>query len=254
VTPGDNPMRGQKPHALRRCGAVTLRGRACQHRPVLGTERCLAHQGDPPADQVARCGARTRGGKPCQAPKVDGMTRCRLHGGSTPTGIASPHYRHGRHSRHLPTGLLERFQDALADQDQLSLRPDLALIDARVAELLRGMADGGSPDAWRRLRGAWRAYQEDRSPEARTALANAIEQGASASEKWAEIIQHLNVRRRLCQAESQRELGHRNAITLEQAMGVFAAVAESIRAHVHDPDARRRIQDDLGRLLTNVTH
>src|SRR5262245_44093579 len=48
---------------------------------------------------LPKCEARKRGtDQLCQAPAMRNG-RCRLHGGQTPSGIASPHFKHGKYAR-----------------------------------------------------------------------------------------------------------------------------------------------------------
>ena len=74
---------------------------------------------------MKQCGAKTRAGTPC---KRAGMTngRCNLHGGKTPNGVDSPHFIHGRYSRHLPDSIKSKL-DTLDDTDPLDLLPELQM-------------------------------------------------------------------------------------------------------------------------------
>ena len=72
----------------------------------------------------------------CRRRAVKGKRVCTVHGGLTPAGAASPHYRTGRYSKCLPARLTERYHEAQADKRLLELREEIALIDARLADLL----------------------------------------------------------------------------------------------------------------------
>src|SRR4051812_22336527 len=89
---------------------------------------------------VKPCGARTRAGHPCRQPGM-ANARCRMHGGKTPRGLASPNLVHGRYSKDLPTRLLTRFEEALTDRELLSLRQDVALLDAMLTSKLSQIRD-----------------------------------------------------------------------------------------------------------------
>lgn len=90
-----------------------------------------------------QCKAKSkRSGQQCQRHAMIGKTVCHMHGGKTRGGMASPVLKHGRYSKFLPTHLMERYQESLNDSDLLSLREEIALIDARLSELLAG----GVPD------------------------------------------------------------------------------------------------------------
>ena len=73
------------------------------------------------------CGAKLRGkDKTCQkSPMANG--RCRLHGGATPSGPASPNYKHGRYADAFKGKLAGKFLQASADHKPLDLLPELAV-------------------------------------------------------------------------------------------------------------------------------
>src|SRR4051812_32142589 len=93
------------------------------------------------------CGARMRGGTPCHlAPMPNG--RCRMHGGATPRGPALPQFKHGRYSRSLPTRLAAQYEAAQSDPVLMELRDEIALNDARLADLLGRVDTGESGSLW----------------------------------------------------------------------------------------------------------
>src|SRR4051794_17890811 len=83
------------------------------------------------------CGAHSRRtGGPCQRVPVAGRTRCRAHGGASLRGAASATFKTGRRGRFLPRRLRERYEQALDDPTMLELRDEIALVDARLSDLL----------------------------------------------------------------------------------------------------------------------
>lgn len=166
------------------------------------------------------CGARTkRKGTPCtQDPMQNG--RCRLHGGATPGGIASPHFKTGRWSKHLPAQLAEHYQAALADQDLLALREDLALLDARLAQVLGKL---------------------------READASKIKE--TEAEVWGEVAELLEQRRRTVESERKRLVDMQQMITYEDAMLFVTVLSDSVRRHVTDPKQLASIAADIARLV-----
>ena len=96
----------------------------------------------------ATCDARTRAGTPCQrAPRPN--ERCSKHGGKSLAGIASPRFTSGRSSVVLPTRLAARYHEAHADPQLLAIWDDVALVDARIADVL-GRVDSGESARHRR--------------------------------------------------------------------------------------------------------
>ena len=65
--------------------------------------------------------------------------RCRIHGGLSPKGTASARWKHGRYSRYLPKGIADAYKRAEAGPELLSLREDVAVLDALQADALRSM-------------------------------------------------------------------------------------------------------------------
>lgn len=100
------------------------------------------------------CGAKTRAGGVCQRPPARGRTRCRLHGGATPRGLASPHYRGRGYSKDLPTRLADHYLDTLDDPDRLSSVHELALLDARIWQLVKRLHTGETGSQWAAMKRA----------------------------------------------------------------------------------------------------
>src|SRR5262245_19691930 len=96
------------------------------------------------------CGAKTRAGGPCQRAAMPNG-RCSKHGGKSLVGPAAPGFRHGRYSKLLPVQLAARFDEAKADPELLGLRDEIALVDARIADVLERMERGESSKTWSNL-------------------------------------------------------------------------------------------------------
>lgn len=76
------------------------------------------------------CGAKTSRGTACQAPAMENG-RCRVHGGATPSGIASPHFKHGRNSKAFKA-LGVHYREALNDPELLNPKRTIAAQNAIV--------------------------------------------------------------------------------------------------------------------------
>lgn len=102
---------------------------------------------------MAQCTAKSKqSGQRCKRYAVPGKTVCVMHGGKSPGGLASPNLKTGRHSKYLPKNLLGKYKEALADNDLLQLRDEVALIDARLAEVLGKIEAGAdSNQTWEDL-------------------------------------------------------------------------------------------------------
>jgi hypothetical protein len=81
-----------------------------------------------------KCNAKAKStGKPCQRDAVNGSTKCYVHGGATPRGEDSPHFKHGRYSKHLPKRISEKMHQ-FADADPLDLTEEMMLAKAILAD------------------------------------------------------------------------------------------------------------------------
>ena len=201
------------------------------------------------------CGAKTRSATPCQRPPVAGRERCRLHGGATPIGAGSPHFRTGRHSRYLPTRLAARYDEAQADQRLLELRDDIALVDARIADLLARVDTGESGALWKQAQNAYqtmlreqRAGNSAAATDHLRAVGDLLARGAEDHAVWGEIMSLLDQRRRLAESERRRLLETDQMITAERVMVLIATVADIVKRYVTDRQALAGISEELRKL------
>lgn len=188
-----------------------------------------------------------------------GTTVCYMHGGKTPTGIAAPSFRTGRYSKHLPSRLIETYHAAQTDGDLLNLHAEIALIDARLADVLRRVDTGESGQVWRDLRST---YQEMRDAFASqdtatvrrtlTEMGDAIQAGHADYAAWADVRSLVDQRRKLVQVEAKRRTDMQQMLTTEQAMLLLARVADTVRRHVDDPRALAAIASELGGIVAGT--
>src|SRR5687768_3976371 len=97
------------------------------------------------------CGGRTAQGY-CERRPLQGSKRCKRHNGRPLVGAANPAFKTGRHSKYLPPRLQDRYQEALRDATLLSVRDEIALLDARLEDLLRRADTGEAGKIWERLK------------------------------------------------------------------------------------------------------
>ena len=204
---------------------------------------------------MRECGAKTRGGGTCkQAALPNG--RCHYHGGKSPAGIASGTYKTGRYSRYLPARLAGRYAEAQADGALLELRDDIALTDARLADLLGRVDSGESGALWQRLMEARlellayrRAGDTAKTAATLNLILELIGQGQSDYRAWGEIAAVLEQRRRLVESERKRLIELQQTITVERAMLLIGAIGGIIKAHIHDRDILAKISTDISALV-----
>jgi hypothetical protein len=189
------------------------------------------------------CGAQKKGGGTCQArPCANG--RCRVHGGLTPAGIASPHYKHGRHSKYLkylPTELKKAFKNALADPELTRLGDELALLTARASQLLERLAQTESPP-WGKAVEALNDTKVARSEEdwerAFGALEQVIRTGADAAASqeltWAELQQVIQEKTRVAAVEHKCEVDDQVLVRIDYATMLLRALLDCVYEVLND--------------------
>ena len=198
-------------------------------------------------------------GAQCKRRAVTGMRVCMMHGGKTPVGIASPHFKTGRYSKHLPTRLLERYNEAVSDEELLALREDIALLDARVSELLGRVDNGESGRAWKMAQKALSdylsSYQSSKETDisksigALSELQAAVGIGLTDTIACSEIQIALEQRRKLVESERERLVEMQQFISSERAMLLISAVVDVVRRNVTDRTTLSNITHELSLII-----
>ena len=215
---------------------------------------------------MPQCKAKSkRSGERCKKAAVVGREVCAIHGGKSPRGLASPNLRTGRHSKFLPTRLLDQYEASLTDPELLDLSNEIALLDARLADVLNRVDSGGAGAIWQDLRAKVNAVQdairqEDREEAA--ALTNevftAIRRGHADYAAWQEIAGLVERRRRLVDTEQKRRVAMHQLVQADQVFRVIDVLTMTLREAVlelcTDADVRQsilvRVQNGLDRLLS----
>lgn len=204
------------------------------------------------------CGCPTRKGTPCSNPAViGGNGRCRMHNGKAAKGVAAPNFKTGRYSKYLPKDLMERYNSSIDDPELLNLRHDIALLDARLSQLLERVDTNQGKQVWEDARKCHDEIKRAMNNEdyggvliGLEKLDRAIGIGLADYDAWSEIEKIVDQRRKTVESEQKRLVAMNQVITTEQAMTLVAAITMSIKRNVLDPKALTAIQNDLSRFLT----
>ena len=189
-----------------------------------------------------------------------------MHGGSSLSGIASPLIKTGRYSKNLPTRLMATYKDRLSDANILALNDDLALLEARLEDVLAKVDTGETGETWAALLAAAREFEEadrvaqfcasetkkleykaDREEAMRTILV-LCQAGMADYAAWNEVKSLLEQRRRAVETETKRRVLMQQLMTAEQATLMQAAVLDIIKRNVTDRSTLAAIAADFGRL------
>lgn len=178
-----------------------------------------------------------------------------MHGGTVPVGPASPAWKDGRHSRVLPKRLLDDYQASLSDPDRLVLNAEIAIIDARINDLLLIVDTGESGRIWSELQKQWQNYLAANAARDKTAAETArfrvgtmITEGMAEWTAWTDLITLIDRRRKLVESERKRLVEAQKMIAVDQALAMMGLLIEAVRKHVHDDDALRAVVAEFAQL------
>jgi hypothetical protein len=175
-----------------------------------------------------------------------------MHGGKTPRGPASVHYKDGRHSRFLPARMFAAYKAAGLDPQLMSLRQDLALLEARMIDVLKRVDTGEAGVVWRDAQAAMARFDREwvkkdgAGMEAALAdMRRLMTQGASDWASWREVGRLIDQRRKLVEAEQRRLTLAHEMISRDQAMALLGQIVDIIRRHVPDRGILNAIALDI---------
>lgn len=201
------------------------------------------------------CNAKKRDGSPCGMVAIRGQTKCKMHGGKSLRGMAHPSYKTGKYSKVLPIRLQSTYEAALENPELLSLRHDVAICEARLAELFQRLDSGESGAVWEQLGTAHAAFEAALSvgnrPGMRVALEqlrHLIAQGATDYAIWDDVRAVWESRCKLTLAEHKTILLSQQVMTAEALSAFLGALTSSIRERVFayaTPDVATRILSEI---------
>jgi hypothetical protein len=188
----------------------------------------------------------------CRNHAMKGLQVCRMHGGKTPRGPASANYKDGRHSRFLPSRMFAAYRAAGLNPELMSLRQDLALIDARMIDVLKRVDTGEAGSVWIELQAAWaRLGREQARGNVETYklvyddVGRLVTKGVGDTAAWREIGELIDQRRKLVESEQRRLTLAHEMISRDQAMALLGQVVDILRRRIPDRDILNAIALDV---------
>lgn len=211
----------------------------------------------------AQAGGRRVDRWPCESTYVMKNGLCRMHNGGAARGVMHPRFKHGRKAemfRHLPERFKKAYMASIMDDDLLSLRSDIALSDARVAELVERLDTGESRDRWAQASleaaaGLVELNMEEPDldeVEARfRAIENLVKRVTADERTWRDLKSSAQHRRKLVDSERQRLKELHAYLTAEEALALIARLTDTIIRHVEDKAVLSAILLEVQRLTGN---
>jgi hypothetical protein len=212
---------------------------------------------------MSQCTARSKRTKErCRHAAMHNKRVCYHHGGMTPTGYGLPQTKHGRYSKVLPVRLAQKYEEALANKDLLSVRDDVAVCESRLADLFRRVDSGESGQRWQDVLQTFEAFSTALAARDGAAMnrhlvsmRRLITQGSDDAAVWGEIQALWESRCRLTLTEAKTLVMAQQMVTVEQLMvylGVITdAIQRTVAAHTEAPVARTILKDlsaEFGRI------
>lgn len=214
------------------------------------------------------CGAPTKEGTPCKRLRRRGFTTCRMHAEGevyreSVIGIRAdgtigsdkrPAWNDGRRRASLPGRMRQDYERALNDPELLSQKTNIAMLDARIEDLLRMSETGESGAAWKEANKALRRYDEIIAGPGKPAdkaamgaivlndLRNILHGGLQGHMVWEEIRVTAVTQKALVADERKRMIEQNYVIGVEQAEALIGAMVSAVReAAGHDSELLERV-------------
>lgn len=210
------------------------------------------------SEGFVRCKAKNRKGTQCRQPVEPGMEVCRFHGGKSLKGRAHPNFKHGRYSKHLPARMLANYEAAQSDPELLSMTAEVALLDARLSDVLTRVDTGESGRLWKMLRAEYDAYISEGRKGTEESLLKARQHGENVDQlirrgladwsAWAEVTSLVEARRKVVDSEAKRRVQMHQTVSLDQLLILMESIYAVVAEHVDDPKTLASIGAGLDHL------
>lgn len=181
-----------------------------------------------------------------------------MHGGRARSGPAHPAWKGGRYARYLPAKLAEKAAAAMADPELLSLRAELALAAARIAELLEAIGGGAAgtltpaaADAVAAVQAAQRAGDSAALDTGLRRLLDVVQGARSEAKVWREVRAWLRMYVQLQGAEVRRLQAMTAFVTAEELLGLMSTLTAIITSEVPEVDRLARIVEKIKTQVLN---
>lgn len=175
-----------------------------------------------------------------------------MHGGRLPVGGAHPGFKTGAHSKYLPTGLATKYAESLGDAELLELRADVALLQARLFQLLE--ANESLPllqqaqAAFTDLERALLKQDAPRTTQALKELKLLLQRGVADHHRWREIYEVLEGMGRTKEREHKRLVAMQQMISAEQFGTFILVITDAAKRTIKDPQSLSAFADELAKL------
>lgn len=205
-----------------------------------------------------QCTAKSkRSGKRCKKAPVIGRNVCHIHGGKSRMGIA--HYKFkgkaDTRSKHLPSRMVNAYEEALKDQTIFDLKDDLALMESRLQDVLSRVDTGEAGKLWKEVKDALRAYKRaiaigDDPDYYLAILDEAVNKGQSDYKAWDEVNNVLERRRKVINDYHKHQVALGNMLSRRQVLAIMGAILKILNENVEDKKALAAVAQGLHEIVS----
>jgi hypothetical protein len=180
-------------------------------------------------------------GERCRGLAVTGRPFCYHHddtGSRTQHGFAHPAFKHGKYSRDLPSRLLSRYEQSIADPELAAMTHEIGVLDARIGELLNRIDKGEAGALWSQLTQMSTeaaAYAASDTADGLilagglwAEMAKLIKRGASEWKAWDSVVNLMEERRKIVDTETKRKERERRSMDYKQAIILVSTIRQII--------------------------
>lgn len=192
---------------------------------------------------------------PCAAPQHTADGRClQCAGQIVLRGKAAHDWRAGHYAERMPDNLRYVFSRAADAEAMVSMKYQMALIDAREVQLLERLGTQESGKTWMKIRAISEELKtcienEDVTGQAKAlwTLLKTIEEGSSDEVIWFEIRENAEFRRKLAESERKHIESERAQMSMEQIGQIAAFFGNLLKRYVTDPQRLMAAATELQR-------
>ena len=249
------------PHGRPRCSAATRRSgvrkdpKPCFEMPVAGRRRCRLHGG---ASRPARAYEEAFGEAHRERmEQIKGQIEAMMNEGVAPEVTDLVTNSATRVRWNVPKHLQEAYDIAIKDENYVSSRDDIAMLNAYAQSLLDTVQNGGSPETWKALgetaavaARAKKLGEKEQFYEAFDTMCVLIAEGCKEQQTYNQFFNTVDQVRKLKETEIKRITAAQNAIGREDALGLFKWYQEVVimaSDAIEDEKARKAFLGEIQR-------
>lgn len=205
-----------------------------------------------------------RSGKQCRGPAILGSPnqKCRMHGGGSGHAIGprNANFKTGRHSKYLPPRLADLYEEALDNPDLIAMGDHIALLEARIQDILSALGEGEPMPRWDDVRETWEVIEtallqgdEEARIGAMERMHEILDNGMKWDRTWSDTLGTMEQLRKMVDTEVKRKKDLNQMIPIERVTILVGAVGDAVKRNVTNPDEIEKVYREIAQLYGGST-